>query len=295
MTASSALEGLARNGLSVSAHPGATADLPHAVRGEPDDLVLEHLPLVDRLVSSFAARVPASVDRDDLTSGAMLALVAASRSYDDARGVPFASYATTRIRGALLDELRSRDWTSRSVRRRQREIEAARQSLQVGGRHPTDAVTARALGLSEDQVRQNDVEVSRSRVGWLDGSDDCQVEVPDPRLPMPEEVVMRREQFGYVAAAIAELPTRHRFVIREYYLRERPLHESARVLGVSGQRASQLRAEALLLIREAMQAAFEEPLPPRRKGGAAARRRRVYVDAVIARCARRRRDDAETQ
>ena len=90
---------------------------------DPDSLVAQHLPLVGHIVRETAARVPSHVDKDDLSSAGMIALVNASRAFDAERGIPFARYAATRIRGAIVDELRSLDWASRSVRRRGREID----------------------------------------------------------------------------------------------------------------------------------------------------------------------------
>src|SRR5436190_6421656 len=92
-----------------------------------DELVRSHLPLVGHLVRELLSRVPAHVSRDDLASAGMAALAAAAKGFDPSRGIPFSAFATTRIRGGLLDELRGLDWASRSVRSRARRIEAAEQ------------------------------------------------------------------------------------------------------------------------------------------------------------------------
>ena len=98
-----------------------------------EDLVHQHLPLVAHVVREALGRVPGHVNRDDLTSAAMMALVQAARAFDTERGMPFAAYATTRMRGAVLDELRGIDWASRSVRRTARSIES---HPQPAGRRP---------------------------------------------------------------------------------------------------------------------------------------------------------------
>src|SRR5689334_7218517 len=82
---------------------------------DPDELVTQHLPLVGHLVREISSRLPNHVDRDDLSSAGLFALVQASRAYDPAREIPFPRYAATRIRGAILDELLSLDWASRAV------------------------------------------------------------------------------------------------------------------------------------------------------------------------------------
>src|SRR6476659_9976245 len=94
-----------------------------------DELVTSNLPLVGHVVRDTMMRVPGHVDRDDLTSAGLVALVKAGRSFDPERGVPFARYAATRIRGAVLDELRAVDWAPRSVRRRARDLDQARARL----------------------------------------------------------------------------------------------------------------------------------------------------------------------
>lgn len=91
----------------------------------------EHLALVGHAVRGALSRVPGHVSRDELASAGMLALVLAAQRYDDAQGVPFTAYASTRIRGAITDELRGMDWASRSVRRRAREVEDTRGRLAV--------------------------------------------------------------------------------------------------------------------------------------------------------------------
>src|SRR5215207_4122746 len=108
-----------------SATTGATVEQ----RKIEDKLVREHLPLVHYAVSEMAAKIPRHVSRDDLVSAGMAGLAQAARSFDPARGINFDRYASTRIRGALLDELRGRDWASRSVRARARGLQAANEEL----------------------------------------------------------------------------------------------------------------------------------------------------------------------
>src|SRR3954468_2255071 len=94
-----------------------------------DDLITAHIPVVSHIVRETMGRVPSHVDRDDLTSAGLAALVQASKSFDAERGVPFARYGGTRVRGAILDELRGIDWASRSVRRSARDLDATRAQL----------------------------------------------------------------------------------------------------------------------------------------------------------------------
>src|SRR5919202_483905 len=105
-----------------------------------DELVATNLPLVHYAVAEISAKIPRHVSRDDLISAGMAGLAQAARNFDPARGIAFDRYASTRIRGALLDELRSCDWASRSVRSRARQVQAAAEELQARwGRTPTNA------------------------------------------------------------------------------------------------------------------------------------------------------------
>jgi RNA polymerase sigma factor FliA len=257
-----------------------------------DQLAVEHIPLVAHLVREVSGRIPASVDRDDLRSAGLVALVAASKAFDPELGVPFAAYASQRIRGALLDELRSVDWASRSVRRKGREIEATRQRLAAAvGQFPDDQAVADALGVEKAEIVRADADVARATVLSIHGTDrDLADEVPTASLG-PESMLVQGEQLAYLADAIAELPERLQVVVRGYFLEERPMAEIGAELGVTESRISQLRAEALVLLRGALAAALEphlveEPVNPT---GVAARRKAAYAESVAVRYASRRR------
>src|SRR5688572_6888760 len=147
--------------------------------------------LVGHIVRESMGRLPGHVNRDDLTSAGLTALVQAARSYDESRGVPFTRYAATRIRGAILDELRGIDWASRSVRRRARELDDTRSKLAVDlGRVATDAEVAAAAGLTIDEVTANNDDVSRATVMSLQGFGDTSIDdVLPTRAPSPEEKI----------------------------------------------------------------------------------------------------------
>lgn len=253
-------------------------------------MAVDHVPLVAHVVRETLTRVPSHVNGDDLRSAGLAALVTAARSFDPARGVPFGSYATSRIRGAILDELRSVDWASRSVRRRSREIEEARTRLAATmGRLPDNAAVAAALGLDVTEVQRSDDDVARASVlslsGGPDGSDGAVADMVVSKEPSPEAAVLVAERLQYLQEAIAELPDRLRTVVTGYFLDERPMAELAAELGVSESRISQIRAEALVLLRDALNAALDpERLEPHPKpNGCVARRRDAYVAAVAER------------
>lgn len=266
------------------------AHTPALTTAEADQLAVDHVPLVAHVVRETLSRVPSHVNGDDLRSAGLAALVQAARSYDPARGVPFGSYATSRIRGAILDELRSVDWASRSVRRRSREIEEARTRLAATmGRLPDNAAVAEALGLEVAEVQRSDDDVARASVLSLnagpDGSDGSVADSLSSTEPGPEAALLVAERLQYLQEAIVELPERLRAVVTGYFIDERPMAELAAELGVTESRISQIRAEALVLLRDALNAALDpDRLQPHAKpNGCVARRRDAYVAAVAER------------
>ncbi|MGN6782665.1 MAG: sigma-70 family RNA polymerase sigma factor [Marmoricola sp.] len=254
---------------------------------ERDELITSHMALVGHIVRETMNRVPGHVNRDDLTSAGLTALVQAARAYDGSRGVPFARYAATRVRGAVLDELRGIDWASRSVRRRARDLEETRNRLSGQlGRPATDAEVGTALGLSSEEIAANRDDVARASLVSLSGIADTSL---DELLPSggltPEQVVEHEERVAYLREAIQELPERLRVVVEQYFFAERPMAEIAAELGVTESRVSQIRAEALSLLKGALTFSLEpeQMQPELRPDGCAARRRHAYFAAVAAR------------
>jgi RNA polymerase sigma factor for flagellar operon FliA len=247
-------------------------------------LIVQHMPLVGHIVRETMSRVPSHVDRDDLTSAGLTALVQAAHAFDPERGVPFNRYAATRIRGAIVDDLRSIDWASRSVRRRSRELDMTRANLAtVLGRTATQVEVAQAAGITVDEVVANDDDVSRAQVLSLSASEDDAIgERLVSNAPDPQAMLEHRERLTYLTEAIAELPDRLRLVVEQYFLAERPMGEIAETLGVTESRVSQLRAEAMVLLRDALNMALDPELvePAPRPDGCAARRRQAYFTAV---------------
>ncbi|MGK5678006.1 sigma-70 family RNA polymerase sigma factor [Actinoplanes sp. URMC 104] len=252
-----------------------------------EDIVQDHMPLVGHLVREMLARIPAHVNRDDLLSAGYAALVHAARGFDPARGVPFARFAAARVRGALLDELRGLDWASRSVRQRARRTDSARQELTAElGRTPTVREVAERLGCSVEDIEHADDDVQRAVVFSLQGfataaADDM---VTEPSAG-PEEMLLVRERLGYLRHAIEALPDRLRTVVQGYFFEERPMARIAEDLGVSESRVSQLRAEALRLLRDGLNTHLDPALAAENpaKEGCVARRRAAYYEQIASR------------
>src|SRR5476651_2694896 len=249
------------------------------------ELVQENLALVQYVTSEIAHRVPSHVNRGDLVSAGMLGLAQAARSYDPERGIAFDRFASTRIRGALLDELRGRDWASRSVRARARGLQAANDELMNKlGRTPTLEEVAKMLDVSTETVHKLVDDVHRATVLnydslVLEGDAESFIAGDDAG---PEEAILDRERKAYLIDAVHALPERLQRVVTGYFFEERSMQDLADELGVSESRISQLRAEALLLLKDGMNSQLDpdqvsaEPRP----NGRVARRKAAYYESV---------------
>lgn len=251
---------------------------------EATSLVTANLPLVGHLVREVLARVPAQVRREDLFSAGSLALVTAARTFDPSRGTPFTAFAAMRIRGALLDDLRGQDWASRSVRGKARRVDAVRaEFIAAHGRVPSTAELAQAMDVDPRELAAIAQDVHRSAVLSLQGFTDSVLDDLAPeRQPGPEQLLLDRERIGYLRDAVAALPSRLRTVVVGYFFEERPMAELAAEFRVTESRISQLRAEALVLLRDGLNAhlAPERVRAPRRPDGCAARRRASYYAQI---------------
>lgn len=269
----------------VAAEPqGMTAPRPQE-RPSEDELVRRGLPLVQYLVSDVAARVPRSVHREDLVSAGMLGLAQAARSWDPDRGVSFECYARTRINGAILDELRGRDWASRSVRADARRHRAAVEALTTElGRTPTVQEVAERLGVEPEVIDRLEGDVARASVLSFESVFADPDASSAPAIPgdAPADELLGRELKAVLADAVAALPERLRKVVIEYFFDERPMQEIADDLGVTESRISQMRAEALALLRDGINSQLDPDQVPdlHVTKGRVGRRKAAYYAAV---------------
>jgi RNA polymerase sigma factor FliA len=256
-----------------------------SVTREQETLIRENMALVGHMVREMLFKVPPHVHRDDLASAGYAALVTAARAYDGQRGIPFGRFAAVRVRGALLDELRSMDWASRSVRARARRAEVARQELTAQlGRTPSPTELAELLGVAVGELSNVDDDVQRAAVLSLQGFAAGTAEDMVAETSMnPEELLLHRERIGYLHDAVAVLPQRLRFVVEASFLQERPLSDVAAELGVTESRVSQLRTEALALLKDGLSTHMEQQDNGAAKDGCVARRRAVYAAQIAAR------------
>jgi RNA polymerase sigma factor for flagellar operon FliA len=265
-----------------------------------DELVTTHLALVGHLAREAAARLPRHLDTDDLIGAGALALVQAAQAFDPSMGVPFARFANTRIRGAMIDQMRQRDWATRSVRSRARALASVTEELtRVLHRAPTEAELAAASGMSQAEVREVQHSTDRATLLSLDpvtSEDDGLGSTLTDSSPRPDEALIAAERIGYLRDALAELPERTRQVVTGYYLQNRQLTDLAAELGVTQSRASQLRAEGLELLKQALSTLLSDDARagvPAETDGVRARRRDAYVRSVARRSSVRDRADVQ--
>jgi RNA polymerase sigma factor FliA len=265
---------------------------PHPQRArsqaEVDALVTEHLPLASFAVNAVAARIslPGHVSREDLLSCAHVALVEVARRFDPAAGASFATYALARLQGAVLDELRSGDWASRSVRAAARRSDAAADALTISlGRPPTREELATSLGVPRSELDSLQVDVHRAVMVSIDaetGGDGTSLDLPDTG-ESPERAVLRGERARYLHEAIRALPDRLDEVVERNFFGDESLTDIARDLGVTLSRVSQMRARALTLLHAAMSEVWEGRTVPADGGVRARNQQLAYVDRVAGR------------
>ena len=218
-------------------------------RAVEDQLIVDHLPLVRHIVQKVVGNLGRRPDADDLVSAGTVGLVRAARAYDPSRHTEFKTYAYIRVRGAVIDELRSRSFSSPSIRRQIRAIrEAHRQHLTDTGQPPTDQELADRAGLSLQAYYHTVEEARRQHFLSIHGLSEDQPTLAN-LLPAdttsPDTDAAKRELLRRLTQAIQELPERDRKVVLLYYERDLTMKEVAAVLDVTESRVSQMHASAL--------------------------------------------------
>lgn len=227
-------------------------------------LVLAYSPLVKYVAGKMGSGLPSYVDDADLISYGLTGLISAIERFEPSREIKFETYAMSRIKGSIIDELRSMDWVPRSVRMRAREFERANAKLEHKlHRAPTDQELADELGVTPEELQEHIQQISNSAVIALDelwsvsDSSGGQVSlldtIEDPNAADPEksfDAVNVKEQ---IAEAIGRLPEREKLVVALYYYENLTLREIGEVLGVTESRVSQLHTKAVLRLKSRLQ------------------------------------------
>lgn len=216
---------------------------------QQEELLQQHLPLVRRIAYHLMARMPADLDVNDLIQVGMMGLMEAAKNYAASQGASFQTYATIRIRGAILDELRRSDWTPRSVQRKASQLAKATHAVESrNGRSANDQEIARELNVSLDEYHGMLRDTASCRLTSLDseGEDGFEAE-SDIESPLEQ-----MQQQGFKESLVKEitgLPEREKLVMSLYYEEELNLREIGEVLGVSESRVCQIHSQALSRLR----------------------------------------------
>jgi len=224
-----------------------------------DAFIRQYAPLVKYVAGKVAASMPNTVEFEDLVGFGVFGLLDAIEKFDPDKNVKFKTYAVTRIRGAIFDELRSIDWVPRSVRQKTKEIEDAVVSLEAKlGRPASDQEIASSLGVSEDDFLKTMLKISSTSVlslndVWYSGDEADKISIGEsiesPTSMNPDSTVEREEVKRVIVQAISDLPEKEKKVLVLYYYEDLTLKEIGQVLEVTESRVSQLHTKAILRLR----------------------------------------------
>lgn len=229
--------------------------MPRALTGkERSDLVMRCLPIVRKAAWRLCARMPSSVDAEDLVSIGLVAVCEAADRFEDDRAESFLAYVKIRVRGAMLDELRRNDWVPRSVRDRSDRVKTTKEALLKRlGRAPTEAELAEELGVDLARLREMLDDSAILTLVSADANEETNQSVQDflaSGNDMPDDALIRAHTRELVRKTLDELPVRLRTVAELYYLRELPLREIGEMMGVTESRVCQLHTRLKERLRE---------------------------------------------
>jgi RNA polymerase sigma factor for flagellar operon FliA len=252
--------------------------LPAAKRQLPEDVAARFVPVIRQAALRVARRLPAHICVDDLVSAGFMGLVDAYRRYEPTRCDRFDAYAEVRIKGAILDELRSYDPLSRDLRAlANRVAHATRELSNRTGHAPSDAEVAAELGMDLEAYRSAAARMAVGTPMSLDaspGGEDAPLEITDAVNTAADDMLLQAQSRAVLGNALEALPPRLRNVLDLYYKEERTLREIGAMLGVTESRVCQLHGEAIRKLRALYELAegeraHEEPTPQRRSSRAA--------------------------
>jgi len=232
--------------------------------GARERLVVAYSPMVKFVAGRLGAGLPSHVEDADLISYGLVGLIGAIERFEPERGIKFETFAMTRIRGAIIDELRSLDWVPRSVRSRAREIEQVQAKLEHElQRAPSESELAAKLNMTEEELQSALLEIANSSVYALDelwtvsDSSGDQVSlldtIADEGAADPQEALASTEVKDRLTEAIGGLPEREQLVVALYYYENLTLREIGEVLGVTESRVSQLHTKAVMRLKSHLQ------------------------------------------
>ncbi len=219
------------------------------------DLVTQHAELVSRIAYHLAARLPSTVDVNDLLQSGMVGLLEAASNFDASKGASFETYAGIRIRGAMLDDIRKHDWTPRSVHHKYRRVTKAINSIEgETGKAASAEQIAERMGVPIEEYHKILADSATSRLFSFEETLEeptLQRRPPTSEAPLPDQELYQEQFREQLAGSIEQLPERERLVLSLYYERELNLKEIGAVLDVSESRVCQIHGQAIMRLRAA--------------------------------------------
>lgn len=224
-----------------------------------EQFVKQYAPLVKYVAGKVMAGMPQNIEFEDLVSYGTFGLLDAIEKFDTTRDIKFKTYAITRIRGAIYDELRSMDWVPRSIRQKAKEIESAIVKLETKfGRAPQEDEIAKEMGIDADEFHQTLMKLSATSLVSInepvflnDDSDKVSIieTIESPDSLKPDQIIEKEEVKGIIVKAIEDLPEKEKKVLILYYYEDLTLKEIGEVLNVTESRVSQLHTKAIFRLR----------------------------------------------
>ena len=229
---------------------------------EKQDTVEKHAPMVKRIAYHLKSRMPANIQLDDLIQAGMIGLLEAANNYDATQGASFETYASIRIRGSMLDDVRKNDWAPRSVHRNNRRVaEVVRKIENEKGRDARDTEIAEALEMDMDEYNHILQDASGHKILSFEeigsGEESLLNSIPNPQNGVLD-TLQKDDIKAQVATGIASLPERERLVMALYYDEELNLREIGAVIGVSESRISQIHSQAIIRLQARLSQMIKE-------------------------------------
>ncbi len=247
------------------------SNLVQRLTPEQEATVERNIALVHHIVTRMTQNFPSADQRDDLVQAGLVGLIEATQRFDPERGFSFSTFAGRRIEGAVLDLLRRADWAPRSVRRNERQLHDVEAQLTSSlGRKPTPSELGESMGTGLDQIHSLRADVAQARVSSLfvsgrtneDDSTTAEADSPVALGSLGHEDLEHQELMGYLRDGIRLLPERHRVVIVGHFLDGKSMTELGELLGVTQSRASQLKGEALTMLKGGLEANLDDVEAP---------------------------------
>ena len=227
-----------------------------------DRLIVHHMRVVKYIAGRMAIHIPSTIEMDDLIGWGIMGLMDALEKYDHGQDIKFSTYASIRIRGAILDQIRSLDWAPRSLRAMARKVGAAREKLRhARGQEPSTREIAEEIGADEEQIEQTVAQLQTAQILSLDdylpaeeGQETRKYEViSNTAMPSPSQAAEHTERQERLVKAILQLPEQQQIVLNLYYYEELTLKEIGAVIDVTESRVCQIHSAAMKRLRKVVQ------------------------------------------